>query len=400
MVLSTSSVGGAQPPENPRPVSRGLNLQRVFLGIDSLYLVLEYPHADVFEKWSARIADLPTERLRNGVPFEDFVIKPGGLGYKLSVWDADARVYLTDRVNDALQGTAQQGQGMGVMLQLGPVWLRRFGELRFTDRFKSELMAQFVVFGVPEPERFRARINRLDIAVDLLGLSVPSLSIQEWQDGWVGFARKKHFYTSDRSGDLEGFAIGSSEGAVRFKVYDKVKESLKTRKSAFWRSVWDVGESEAIDVARFEWSTRPYAAKFASRQYLDELPETMVFDLLNYLLLLWGSLHVPTDDSNRSRWPLHPLWEALSELIADARAQSNERVVRDYAIKPDLNPAYMQSVAGWLAGFTARVGVAEGLDSASSLSNALDVLADKDISYLQKAAAKWEVFMRLAGGRC
>jgi hypothetical protein len=371
----------------------------VFLGIDSLYLVLEYPFADVYDKWSARIADLPAERLRKGVVFEDFVIQPGGLGYKLSVWDGDARLYLTDRVNDELKGTAQDGQGMGVMLQLGPIWLRRFGELRFTGRFKSELMAQFVVFGVPEPQQYRARVNRLDIAVDLLGLAVASFSMQEWQDGWVGFARKKHFYTSDRSGDLEGFAIGSSEGAIRFKVYDKVKESLKTRKSAFWRSVWGVGESDAIEVARFEWSARLYAGEFSGRQYLDELPESAAFDLLNYFML-WGSLRMPGGDCNRSRWPLHPLWEGIVELIADALGQSSERVVRDYSTRPDLNPAYLRSVAGWLAGFMARVGVSEGLESASSLGNALDALSEADISYLQKAAAKWEVLMRLAGGRC
>ncbi|MFN8378114.1 MAG: hypothetical protein U0452_05530 [Anaerolineae bacterium] len=371
----------------------------MFLGIDSLYLVLEYPHADVYDKWFRRVSERQEVGLRQGVAFEDFVIRRGANGYALSVWDGDARLFLTDHVDDALEGTAQQGQGMGLMLQLGPIWLRQLGELRFTDRFKSELIAQFAVFGVPEPQNYRVRVNRLDIAVDVLGLPVASLSMQEWQDGWVGFARKKHFYTSDRSGELEGFSIGSSEGAVRFKVYDKAKEIVKTGKSAFWRSVWGVSESGAIDVARFEWSTRPYAASFANRRYLDELPETAVFDLLTYLMF-WGSLHVPTDDGNRSRWPLHPLWEALGELVADALAQCSERVVRDYAIKPDLNPAYIRSFAGWLAGFTARVGVAEGLDSASSLSNALDVLADQDISYLQKAAAKWEVLMRLAGGRC
>ncbi len=371
----------------------------VFLGIDSLYLVLEYPHADVYERWLGYSGDLHNSRLHQGVAFEDFVIRRGANGYSLSVWDGDARLFLTDRVNDALEGTVHDGQGMGIMLQLGPVWLRRYGELRFTERFKSVLMAQFAVFGVLDPPQYRARVNRLDIAVDLLGLPVTSLPIQEWLDGWVGYARQKHFYTSERSGELEGFSIGSSEGAVRFKVYDKVKESLKSRKSAFWRSVWGVGEAEVVDVARFEWSMRPYAASFTNLRYLDELPETAVFDLLNYLTF-WGSLCVPTDDGNRSRWPLHPLWEALGELVSDAVAQCSERVVRDYSIKPDLNPAYLRSVTGWIAGFTARVGVAEGLDSASSLSNALDVLADQDISYQQKAAAKWEVLSRLAGGRC
>ncbi len=223
--------------------------------------------------------------------------------------------------------------------------------------------------------------------------------MQEWKDGWVGRAQRKSFHTADRSGDYEGFAIGSSEGKVRFKVYDKVRESAKRGKSAFWRSVWGVGEDKAVDVARFEWSTRPHAARFTTMQYLDEIPATAVFNLMAYLQL-WGALCVPNGDSNSSRWPLHPIWESLLHEIADALQQSTERVQRDYDTTPNLNPAYLRSVAGWLAGFMARVGVHEGLDSASSLSNALDVLADQDISVLQKAAAKWEVFMRLAGGRC
>ena len=38
----------------PRTVLRGVKHQLVSLGLDSLYLVVEYPHADVFQQLGAR----------------------------------------------------------------------------------------------------------------------------------------------------------------------------------------------------------------------------------------------------------------------------------------------------------------------------------------------------------
>ena len=117
----------------PRPVSRGASLQRGFLGIDSLYLVLEYPHRDVFDFWLSIVKDLDNQDLYEGIVFEDFVIRKGAQGYPLAIWHGDARLFVTDRVTETLAMTRTAGQGMGVMLQLGPKWLRAYG-----DRFISQ----------------------------------------------------------------------------------------------------------------------------------------------------------------------------------------------------------------------------------------------------------------------
>jgi hypothetical protein len=124
--MTTEYAPGAGDESAPKPqtVARGLKLQVGFLGLDSLYLVLEYPHADVFQKWASAINnDINDVRLNDGVAYDDMVIRRGGLGYKLSVWDGDARLFLTNRVEEKLAGTSAEGQGMGVMLQLGPKWL-------------------------------------------------------------------------------------------------------------------------------------------------------------------------------------------------------------------------------------------------------------------------------------
>ena len=129
MNLSDVSQVGAQADLAPRPVSRGAVLQNGFLGLDSLYVVLEYPAADVFQFWRSFIGDLDNARLHGGIVVDDFVVRRGANGYKLSVWDGDARLFLTDRVESLLAGTDAEGQGMGVMLQLGPKWLRENGDI-------------------------------------------------------------------------------------------------------------------------------------------------------------------------------------------------------------------------------------------------------------------------------
>lgn len=105
------------------------------------------------------------------------------------------------------------------MLQVGPKWLRKYGDIVTPQALQKHVLAQLKLFNVTEPERYPTRLNRLDIALDVVGLRVADLSIDEWRQGWVGFARKKSFYDSSATGQLEGFAIGSSEGVVRFKVY-------------------------------------------------------------------------------------------------------------------------------------------------------------------------------------
>ncbi|HMN11326.1 MAG TPA: hypothetical protein PKD55_03255, partial [Bellilinea sp.] len=204
--------------ETPRTVLRGVNHQLVNLWLDSLYLVVEYPHADVFQAWSLGVSDLSKPELYAGIPYGDMVLKRGANGYKLSVWDGDARVFLTDRVEDRLKGSSAAGQGMGVMLQLGPKWLRRFGNPADAQALKDGVWTQLVCFGIKHPEKYPMRVNRLDIALDVLGLDMASFSVDEWRRQWVGYAKPRTFHLSRLTGDLTGITIGSRKGNVCLTV--------------------------------------------------------------------------------------------------------------------------------------------------------------------------------------
>ena len=214
------------PAQNPRPVSRGVKLQSGFVGIDSLYLVVEYPHKDVFEYWSEKIDDIHDVRLNDGIPHENMVIRRGLIGYKLSVWFEDARLLITDRVEENLIGTPSEGQGMGVMLQIGPKWLRRYGD-KSQQHLLLNVLGQLHLYGLQEPEKYPIRLNRIDIAVDVIGLRVADFSTDEWRRQWVGFASKMNFHTASRSRDLQGLSIGSSEGQFVSKSMTKKQKPNK-----------------------------------------------------------------------------------------------------------------------------------------------------------------------------
>ena len=379
----------------PRPVSRGASIQRGFLGIDSLYLILEYPRRDVFDFWFSIVNDLGNQSLYEGIIFEDFVLRKGAHGYQLSIWYGDARLFVTDRVNETLQGTGQSGQGMGVMLQLGPKWLRAHGD-ESDLKLIENVLDQFRMFLIVDPENYLCRLNRVDITLDVVGLRVADLNVDEWRNGWVGYAHNRYFYDTGASEGWSGFVVGTSSGSVRFKVYDKVAESRKSLSSGFWRSVWGLDETDAIDVARFEWSIRPYAGKFKGIRYLTDLSIETLMDLLNYASVKWGRLCVAqADDHNKARWELAPLWLEIRQLIDDWTSNYQGQARRAYDFRSDLSESYLNSASGWLAGLMARYGIQTGSERPASLGEILDLLRSHGYSLPQKAQDKWELLSRL-----
>ena len=399
MVASIVLPAGFGGSEGTHSVVRVPNIHPVHLGLDSLYIVLEYPSKDVYQTWFREVAHLDKEQLRAGVPVGEFLVRFGGNGYPISIWDGDARLFLTDRVNEELVGTPFEGRGQGMMLQLGPKWLASYGTVTNAQKLIENIFAQFVWFGVEAPANYSARLNRLDIALDVHDLAIKDFSIDQWRHGWVSMAQSRKFYDAPRTGELEGFSIGSAKGAVRFRSYNKVTESRKDKDHRFWCSVWGIDEEADIPVTRFEWSTRPFEARFTELRYLTDFNYVRYRELLNYVSFQWGRLCIPQEDENRSRWPLAPVWAELRQMIDEWTYPTDEVARRAYDYRPDLSDLYLKTVAGWLSGFMARVGVERGQDIPVTVSEAIETLHAEGLSLPAKAHEKLEVLIRLLGGR-
>lgn len=386
--------------DNPRTVSRGLNLQPAFLGVDSLYLVIEYPSRDVFDYWSAGVRDNHDKRLHNGIPADDMLLQAGAHGYRLCVRSGDNRLYITDRVEDVLRDTPQAGQGMGMLLQLGTKWLRQNADFTSYETLSGPIFALLQEYKIKEPDRYSIRINRIDIALDVLGLPINDISIDEWRHGWIGRALKKEFHDDSTTGKLSGFSIGSSKGSVRFKVYDKILESSKRNSLAFWLSVWmpqiDFSQVNELNVARFEWSIKTHSAKFIGMRYLSEYTFDGLKELINYVTQKWGRLCVAQETVPKSRWEIHPLWQKIRRIMIEEWDIDHVGIAkRDYHTEPDINPSYLNAATGWIGGLMARLAIAKGEDGPVDVYEAIHLAQSETKPIKQKARERFEILSRL-----
>lgn len=110
------------------------------------------------------------------------------------------------------------------------------------------------------------------------------------------------------SGQIQTFTFGRSDVVLR--VYDKVAEIQQQSGKVWLFDLW--GQEE--NVWRIEWQVRKGILRrfgITTLQDLQDRPKP----LLQYLATTHDTLRIPTGDSNRSRWPLHPLWADLQAQI-------------------------------------------------------------------------------------
>jgi hypothetical protein len=291
------------------------------------------------------------------------------------------------------------GHGMGVMLQLGPKWLRQYGDIVTPKALEENVFRQLAAFRVSNPNYYPIRLNRIDITHDVRGLRVADFSPEMWCERWVGHAFPRDFYYSPDTRQLEGLSVGSSEGIVRFKVYDKVAESQTRGTSAFWRSVWGVDKGETVDIARFEWSIKAYEGRFIGIRYLSEFTYEDFLQLLNYISFGWGRLCLPDPKHrNQSRRELSPLWVEIRNLMTEWTNGYSASASRSYEFRNDLSPDYVKAVAGWLAGCMARIAVQKKLSRPVNIEDVLELFRAEGLSVSEKSREKLEILLRLMSG--
>lgn len=142
-------------------------------------------------------------------------------------------------------------------------------------------------------------------------------SIDFTQDDFVSRAIKDGTWRENRS--FQSAQIGKGEVVVR--VYDKVAEIAQQSEKSWFFEHW--GQNE--EVWRIEFQVRGERLRGAGIRTLRDL-QAFQNDLLRELATNHTSLRQPSLDGNRSRWPLHPLWQAL---CADIEALPQTGLVRE-----------------------------------------------------------------------
>jgi hypothetical protein len=145
-------------------------------------------------------------------------------------------------------------------------------------------------------------ISRVDAAFDFK-LGSPDFVL----DHFVSRASKDALFREHR--EDQTFSFG--RGDVLVRVYDKVAEIEQQSGKAWLFDMWGTRDG----VWRCEIQVRGERLKEAGITTFDHLRAHLP-ELVRELARKHTSLRTPGGDSNRSRWPLHPLWKAL---IANAK---------------------------------------------------------------------------------
>lgn len=141
------------------------------------------------------------------------------------------------------------------------------------------------------------KITRADVAFDFF---LPALDFDE--EHFVSRAESDAKYRSHRQ--VNGFQFGRD--AVVLRCYDKVAEIAAQSDKTWLFKLWGMESG----VWRAEAQVRKKVLRRFGIKTVDDL-QASAGDLLRYCLTEHTSLRRPTADTNRSRWPFHPVWESI-----------------------------------------------------------------------------------------
>lgn len=138
------------------------------------------------------------------------------------------------------------------------------------------------------------------------------------EDSFVTLSEKDNKYR--KNGKTQTFSFG--KGDIVLRVYDKVAEIEEESQKTWFYDLWGKKDS----VWRIEFQVRKDKLRRFSIRTFDDLTDSSG-DILRYLATEHDTLRVPSADSNRSRWPIHPLWIDLQAQIAELNMQGVHREI-------------------------------------------------------------------------
>lgn len=349
--------------------------------IDTMHLSVKYPKVDVFTEWYRYVANIDHRKLKEGIPVGDYVVKGGASCYKVSVWQHDARAYLTNYVDEIVG----EGKGSGIWLQLGPKFL-----IQHINNLQAAVWEFLKGIGV-EKTNFPVRITRVDLAIDLFNVDMKNQDLNSWVAGWVGRSKVSSSFMNSRTGDLETITIGSRGSSVYLRIYNKVAQAAKEGDIDYW---WDVWKNFSGPVTRVEWEIKPCEGNFS-----DDLKDFSIFtgfsirELLIYLLD-WGRLCIPDpSDSNNRRWKEAEFWVNLRstiELWLNGIDWPTSRYGKEFH---GISEGYIKFLSGTVAGGMARFG--EQSPDAMALFEGLNKHGETFEKIKEKAIKKAAIYSRL-----
>lgn len=293
----SEGISGA-PPSNTAPDSSNFIYQPLRWGIDSLYL--SYP-GELSEGRLAELRALKTQA--QGLAHEAAKAQIQLGAHVFEVKDKSSGLFAFTLVDDAFMIRLAGGKSKKLPMAYVQVSSRLLSH-KSPAEIETELRGLLRCLGdVQAP-----KVSRVDLYLDFAS----DVDMEGWRrNAWVTHAQAVHQYAEDKT--FTGWTIGAG-GVLMARLYHKLLECKKSGKE-YLQDLWcEAGWDGVLPVWRQEVQ---FKREVLVQLNLDGLPEVLenLAGLWSYATTDWLRLClVNADDQTRSRWPVHPLWLALSSV--------------------------------------------------------------------------------------
>jgi len=263
-------------------------------------------------------------------------------------------------------------------------YLREVGPRRLVEKQRECVRALFE--GIPEE-----RANRLDLHVDLAGLSWDAFDLRAMGDRFEvvnATTRGKDVQIHSSRGKMTGFTVGKRSGSTYLRVYDKTQELAdKHHLSALaegevthylpqiWREHGWMGQVgynregkplwERVLRVEFELG-REVLKQFKRAKTGDPFVDSweqalpLLDSIWRYCLLRWFVMREPGEATQKTRWPVAEWWAKLADLpMLDGPQAIGARICQKSSNK--------RKLAQLAAGLTASLGALDGLSQGEAI---------------------------------
>lgn len=293
----SEGISGA-PPGNTAPDNSNFIYQPLRWGIDSLYL--SYP-GSLSESRLDQLRSLKTQA--QGLPHEAAKAQLQLGSHVFEVKDKSSGLFAFTLVDDAFMIRLASGKSKKLPMAYVQVSSRVLSH-KSPAEVETELRALLRSLGdVQAP-----KVSRVDLYLDFAS----DIDMEGWRrNAWVTHAQAVHQYAEDKT--FTGWTIGAG-GVLMARLYHKLLECKKSGKE-YLQGLWrEAGWDGVLPVWRLEFE---FKRDVLVQLKLDGLPHVLenLAGLWSYATTDWLRLClVNRDDKTRSRWPVHPLWLALSSV--------------------------------------------------------------------------------------
>lgn len=228
------------------------------------------------------------------------------------------------------------------------------------------------------------RLSRVDFAADFLA---PELSINA--DRFICHSRANktehgHIATHRSGRTISTVMIGKMPN-IQASIYNKRKEIIASKKW-YWWDIWSSNLGRELDRSQDVWRIEVRAGSKAIRSFFQHTSWDLVQSGLHLLMLnVTDRIRMvePNKDTNASRWPNHPFWEACRSKIStasikEASAVDPQSILR--RLEEEQGEQLFKQLFGTEIALAASAGY--GAKNYGDFLRALDLLRSKRLEHL------------------